>query len=129
MPTSLTISRRLLAVLTAWLALAAPTLALDLNIGYQKSAVNLASLKAQGVLEQKLKPLGVEVKWFEFQAGPPILEAMNAGSISVGMTAILRQFLPSRLAPRLCISARSRPNRNLRRFWCPPSQPLKPWRI
>ncbi len=86
MPVSLMSSRRLMATLTAWLVLAAPVLALDLNIGYQKSAVNLASLKAQGVLEQKLKPLGVEVKWFEFQAGPPILEAMNAGSISVGMT-------------------------------------------
>ncbi|WP_253189483.1 sulfonate ABC transporter substrate-binding protein [Aquaspirillum sp. LM1] len=86
MPASLMSSRRLMATLTAWLVLAAPVLALDLNIGYQKSAVNLASLKAQGVLEQKLKPLGVEVKWFEFQAGPPILEAMNAGSISVGMT-------------------------------------------
>ncbi len=60
--------------------------ALELNIGYQKSAINLASLKAQGVLEQRLKPLGVEVKWFEFQAGPPILEAMNAGSVSLGMT-------------------------------------------
>ena len=32
--------------------------ALELNIGYQKSAINLASLKAQGVLEQRLKPLG-----------------------------------------------------------------------
>ena len=28
----------------------------------------------------------MEVKWFEFQAGPPILEAMNAGSVSLGMT-------------------------------------------
>jgi len=34
MPASLTSSRRLMATLTAWLALAAPALALDLNIGY-----------------------------------------------------------------------------------------------
>ncbi|MBV8679534.1 MAG: sulfonate ABC transporter substrate-binding protein [Aquitalea sp.] len=60
--------------------------AVELNIGYQKSAINLLSLKAQGTLEKRLKPLGVEVKWYEFQAGPPILEAINAGSLSIGMT-------------------------------------------
>lgn len=77
---------RKLGALAVLLALGAPALALDLNIGYQKSALNLASLKAQGTLEKQLKPLGVEVKWFEFQAGPPLLEAMNAGSVSIGMT-------------------------------------------
>ncbi|NWK80009.1 sulfonate ABC transporter substrate-binding protein [Aquitalea sp. LB_tupeE] len=72
-----------LAVLAGW-SLAAQ--ALDLNVGYQKSAINLVSLKAQGTLEKQLAPLGVTVKWYEFQAGPPILEAMNAGSVSIGMT-------------------------------------------
>jgi sulfonate transport system substrate-binding protein len=70
-------------VLAGW-SLAAQ--ALDLNVGYQKSAINLVSLKAQGTLEKQLAPLGVTVKWYEFQAGPPILEAMNAGSVSIGMT-------------------------------------------
>ena len=81
--------KRLTTLLTAgWLALgvSASALAVDLNIGYQKSAINLLSLKAQGTLEKKLQPLGVSVKWYEFQAGPPILEAINAGSLSIGMT-------------------------------------------
>jgi len=72
-----------LGLLAVW-SLAAQ--ALELNIGYQKSAINLVSLKAQGTLEKQLAPLGVTVKWYEFQAGPPILEAMNAGSVSIGMT-------------------------------------------
>lgn len=75
-----------LSLLGTLLAFALPAQALDLNIGYQKSALNLVSLKAQGTLEKQLKPLGVDVKWFEFQAGPPLLEAMNAGSVSIGMT-------------------------------------------
>ncbi len=81
--------KRLTTLLAAgWLALgvSASALAVDLNIGYQKSAINLLSLKAQGTLEKKLQPLGVSVKWYEFQAGPPILEAINAGSLSIGMT-------------------------------------------
>ncbi|MGF6241525.1 sulfonate transport system substrate-binding protein [Paraburkholderia phenazinium] len=56
-----------------------------LRIGYQKAGL-LAILKAQGSLEQKLKPLGYSVKWFEFPAGPQLLEALNANGIDFGYT-------------------------------------------
>jgi sulfonate transport system substrate-binding protein len=56
-----------------------------LRVGYQKAGL-LAVLKAQGSLEQKLKPLGYSVKWFEFPAGPQLLEALNANSIDLGYT-------------------------------------------
>ena len=56
-----------------------------LRVGYQKSGL-LAILKANGALEQKLKPLGYSVKWFEFPAGPQLLEALNANSIDFGYT-------------------------------------------
>jgi len=56
-----------------------------LRIGYQKAGL-LAILKAQGSLEQKLKPLGYSVKWFEFPAGPQLLEALSANSIDFGYT-------------------------------------------
>jgi sulfonate transport system substrate-binding protein len=56
-----------------------------LRIGYQKSGL-LAVLKAQGSLDDKLKPLGYAVKWFEFPAGPQLLEALNANSIDFGYT-------------------------------------------
>ena len=56
-----------------------------LRIGYQKAGL-LAILKAQGSLEQKLKPFGYGVKWFEFPAGPQLLEALNANSIDFGYT-------------------------------------------
>lgn len=56
-----------------------------LRIGYQKAGL-LAILKAQGSLEQKLQPLGYSVKWFEFPAGPQLLEALNANSIDFGYT-------------------------------------------
>lgn len=55
-----------------------------LRIGYQKAANTLVLLKAHGALEKRLQPLGVEVKWAEFAAGPQLLEALNVGSIDFG---------------------------------------------
>ncbi|MFD1331592.1 sulfonate ABC transporter substrate-binding protein [Methylopila musalis] len=56
-----------------------------LRIGYQKYGT-LILLKGKGTLEERLKPLGVTVKWAEFQFGPPLLEAVNAGAIDFGTT-------------------------------------------
>jgi sulfonate transport system substrate-binding protein len=55
----------------------------SLRIGYQKYGT-LVILKAKGTLEQRLAPLGVNVKWTEFPFGPPLLEAINVGSIDFG---------------------------------------------
>ncbi len=56
-----------------------------LNIGYQKYGT-LVLLKAQGALEKRLAPLGVKVKWAEFPGGPQLLEALNVGSVDLGVT-------------------------------------------
>ncbi|ALK33362.1 sulfonate ABC transporter substrate-binding protein [Burkholderia plantarii] len=56
-----------------------------LRIGYQKAGL-LAVVKAQGALETRLAALGYTVKWFEFPAGPQLLEALNANSIDFGYT-------------------------------------------
>ncbi|MDF3823479.1 hypothetical protein P3G55_26630, partial [Leptospira sp. 96542] len=42
--------------------------AVELRIGFQKSASLLTLQKAQGSLEKKLAPLGASVKWVEFPA-------------------------------------------------------------
>lgn len=55
----------------------------ELRIGYQKYGT-LVILKARGTLEKRLAEKGVEVKWTEFPFGPPLLEAINVGSIDVG---------------------------------------------
>jgi aliphatic sulfonates family ABC transporter substrate-binding protein len=52
------------------------------RIGYQKSAAALVVLKQHHDLETALAPTGVQ--WVQFQAGPPIMEAMNAGAIDLG---------------------------------------------
>lgn len=55
----------------------------ELRIGYQKYGT-LVILKARGTLEKRLADKGISVKWTEFPFGPPLLEAINLGSIDVG---------------------------------------------
>jgi sulfonate transport system substrate-binding protein len=57
----------------------------EFRVGYQKNGV-LVVARQQAALEKRLAKHGVEVKWFEFTSGPPLLEAMNAGSIDFGTT-------------------------------------------
>ena len=85
----ITLSRRafagLLAAATTTSTLASARAAATLNIGYQKSGPLLV-LKGQRALEDRLGPQGVAVSWHEFPAGPPLLEALNAGSVDFGAT-------------------------------------------
>ncbi len=60
--------------------------ATTVRIGYQKAATILSSLKTKGSLEKAFATSGAKVTWTEFPAGPPMLEALNAGSIDFGYT-------------------------------------------
>jgi sulfonate transport system substrate-binding protein len=55
----------------------------EIRIGYQKNGV-LVIARQQAALENHFRPLGIEVKWVEFSSGPPMLEAMNVGSVDYG---------------------------------------------
>lgn len=65
-------------------AIAAADVPKEFRIGYQKSGI-LVMARQQATLETRLKALGVDsVRWIEFQYGPPIMEALNLGSIDFG---------------------------------------------
>jgi len=55
----------------------------EIRIGYQKNGV-LVIARQQATLEKHFGPQGIEVKWVEFSSGPPMLEAMNVGSVDYG---------------------------------------------
>jgi sulfonate transport system substrate-binding protein len=55
------------------------------RIGYQKNCP-LVILKSLQTLEKRLESKGYTVEWKEFQAGPALVEALNAGSIDFGRT-------------------------------------------
>jgi sulfonate transport system substrate-binding protein len=55
----------------------------EIRIGYQKNGV-LVIARQRATLENHFKPPGIDVKWVEFSSGPPMMEAMNVGSIDYG---------------------------------------------
>src|SRR5256714_528015 len=55
----------------------------EIRIGYQKNGV-LVIARQQSALEKHFTPRGIDVKWVEFSSGPPMLEAMNVGSVDYG---------------------------------------------
>ena len=56
-----------------------------LRIGYQKNG-SLVILRRQGTLDGVFARWAMPVTWVEFPAGPPLLEALNAGAIDFGAT-------------------------------------------
>lgn len=55
----------------------------EIRIGYQKNGV-LVIARQRRTLEYHFAPRNIAVKWVEFSSGPPMLEAMNAGSVDYG---------------------------------------------
>jgi sulfonate transport system substrate-binding protein len=55
----------------------------EIRIGYQKNGV-LVIARQQAALENHFRPQGLDVRWVEFSSGPPMMEAMSAGSIDYG---------------------------------------------
>ncbi len=72
-----------LAVLPAGCGSCGGTAGDVVRIGYQKWGT-YSLLKASGSLEPRLHEFGLRVEWIEFPAGPPLLEALNAGSLDLG---------------------------------------------
>jgi len=55
----------------------------EIRIGYQKNGV-LVIARQRAALEDHFRPQGIAVKWVEFSSGPPLMEAMNVGSVDYG---------------------------------------------
>jgi sulfonate transport system substrate-binding protein len=73
------------AILAAFVVGAAEASDRTVRVGYQKYGTFLL-LKARGLLEKKLEPLGFAVAWTEFPGGPQLLEALNVGALDFGIT-------------------------------------------
>jgi sulfonate transport system substrate-binding protein len=57
----------------------------EFRIGFQKAGLPVVT-RQQKLIEKQLEPKGISVRWVEFTAGPPLLEALNAGGVDVGWT-------------------------------------------
>jgi sulfonate transport system substrate-binding protein len=55
----------------------------EIRIGTQKGGF-FPAVRARHSVENVFAPLGIDVKWIDFQFGPPLLEAINVGSVDFG---------------------------------------------
>jgi sulfonate transport system substrate-binding protein len=55
----------------------------EIRIGYQKNGV-LVIARQRSALERHFASQLINVKWVEFSSGPPMLEAINVGSVDYG---------------------------------------------
>lgn len=74
---------RALIVVLSLLVASTASAATVLRIGWQKGA-DFALMKARGEFAAALRSQDVSVQWFEFPAGPQMLEALNSGAIDLG---------------------------------------------
>jgi sulfonate transport system substrate-binding protein len=81
----------------------------EFRIGYQKIGLIVVA-RQQGSIEKRLAPQGIAVRWVEFQAGPPLLEALNAGSIDFGYTGDAPPIFSQAAGGNLVYAAASAPS-------------------
>jgi sulfonate transport system substrate-binding protein len=94
------------------------------RIGYQKAGL-LSIIKAQGALETRLKPLGYSVQWFEFPAGPQLLEALNASSIDFGYTGAPPPVFAQAAGVRFVYVGAEPPSPHNEALFVKPDSPIK----
>src|SRR5690625_160759 len=94
------------------------------RIGYQKNCP-FVILKGLGTLEERLEPLGYKVEWNEFQAGPALMEALNAGSIDVGRTGNTPVIFAQAAGAPLQTIAAGKPKFNGSGILVPKDSPIK----
>ena len=72
------------AAVAAWSApLRAEDKPKEIRIGTQKGGF-FPAVRARRTIEDAFKPAGIDIVWVDFQFGPPLLEAINVGSVDFG---------------------------------------------
>ncbi|PKU22142.1 aliphatic sulfonate ABC transporter substrate-binding protein [Telmatospirillum siberiense] len=81
----------------------------EIRLGFQKSGL-FVSIKQRGTYEAFFKPRGIDVRWVEFQFGPPMLEALNVGSIDFATVGDAPPIFAQAAAANLYYVAAQPPN-------------------
>jgi sulfonate transport system substrate-binding protein len=97
----------------------------EVRIGYQKGSANLLVLKAEGALEERLGKLDYTVSWSEFSSGPPLLEALSAGSIDFGATGAPPPIFAQAAGADLIYALASKPSPRTQAIIVPPDSTIQ----
>ncbi len=96
----------------------------SLRIGYQKNGVLLVA-KQQRLFETRFAALGLEVSFHEFAFGPPLLEALSAGSLDYGTTGDAPPIFAQAARAKLYYAASLPARGEGQAIIVPPESPIK----
>jgi sulfonate transport system substrate-binding protein len=96
----------------------------EIRIGTQKGGF-FPAVRQRHSVEDAFKPLGVEVRWIDFQFGPPLLEAINAGSVDFGFVGDAPPIFAQAGGARIRYVAAVKSDGNTQAIIVPKDSPIK----
>ncbi|MDB5582556.1 MAG: putative transporter substrate-binding protein [Bradyrhizobium sp.] len=96
----------------------------EIRIGTQKGGF-FPAVRQRRTLEDAFKPLGIEIKWIDFQFGPPLLEAINAGSVDFGFVGDSPPIFAQAGGARIRYVAAVKSDGNTQAIIVPKNSPIK----
>src|SRR5580692_6248581 len=96
----------------------------EIRIGTQKGGF-FPAVRARHTLEDAFKPLGIEIQWADFQFGPPLLEAINVGSVDFGYVGDAPPVFAQAANARVRYAAAVKQDGNTQAIIVPKDSPIK----
>ncbi|BAM92062.1 putative ABC transporter substrate-binding protein [Bradyrhizobium oligotrophicum S58] len=113
------------AAVVAWSApLRAEDKPKEIRIGTQKGGF-FPAVKAHRTIEDTFKPAGIDIVWVDFQFGPPLLEAINVGSVDFGYVGDAPPIFAQAASARIRYAAAVRQNGSSQAIVVPKDSPIK----
>lgn len=96
----------------------------EIRIGTQKGGF-FPAVRQRHTVEDAFKPLGIEIKWIDFQFGPPLLEAINVGSVDFGFVGDSPPIFAQAGGARIRYVAAVKSDGNTQAIIVPQDSPIK----
>jgi sulfonate transport system substrate-binding protein len=96
----------------------------EIRIGTQKGGF-FPAVRQRHTVEDVFKPLGIEIKWIDFQFGPPLLEAINVGSVDFGFVGDSPPIFAQAGGARIRYVAAVKSDGNTQAIIVPQDSPIK----
>jgi sulfonate transport system substrate-binding protein len=96
----------------------------EIRIGTQKGGF-FPAVRQRHTVEDAFKPLGVAIKWIDFQFGPPLLEAINAGAVDFGFVGDSPPIFAQAGGARIRYVAAVKSDGNTQAIIVPKDSPIK----
>lgn len=96
----------------------------EVRIGTQKGGF-FPAVRQRHSVEDAFKPLGIEIKWIDFQFGPPLLEAINVGSVDFGYVGDSPPIFAQAASAKIRYAAAVKSDGNTQAIIVPKDSPIK----